>query len=478
MDAGGRVLFLAHREELLTQAQEKIKMVTGLDSALEKASSTAMGSFFPVTVGSVQSLCRLSRLQRFAPDHYSAIIVDEAHHVLSDSYQNIFQYFTDAKVMGITATAFRADHKDLGEFFNSLAYEYSLAEAIRDGFLCPIKAQMIPLNLNISNVGLSGGDYAAGELGTALEPYLEQIAEEMVNYCQGRRTVVFLPLIATSQKFCGMLKKVGFRAAEVNGESEDRAEILSDFEAGKYDVLCNSMLLTEGWDCPPVDCIVMLRPTRSRGLYCQAIGRGTRLYPGKENLLILDFLWLTSRHDLCRPSALISRDEKIAEMIDRQVANGEDVDLIEAEEKAERDVLAEREAALARQLEEMRKKKRQLVDPLQYALSIAAEDLTNYVPTFTWEMAPPSENQLAFLERRGIFPDTVANAGMASLLIDRLKRRQEEGLATPKQIRCLERYGFRQVGTWQFDEASKLISMLANNHWRLPYGFNAAQYTP
>ena len=165
MDAGGRVLFLAHREELLTQAQEKIRMVTGLESALEKASSTAMGSFFPVTVGSVQSLCRVNRLQRFAPDHYSAIIVDEAHHVLSDSYQNIFCHFTEAKVMGITATAFRADHKDLGEFFNSLAYEYSLAEAIRDGFLCPIKAQMIPLNLNITNVGLSGGDYAAGELG-------------------------------------------------------------------------------------------------------------------------------------------------------------------------------------------------------------------------------------------------------------------------------------------------------------------------
>ena len=368
--------------------------------------------------------------------------------------------------------------KNLGEFFDSRAYEYSMSAAIKDGYLCPIKAQMIPLELDITSVKMSSGDFAAGEIGSALEPYLHQIADEMVHYCEGRKTVVFLPLIATSQRFCRMLNDRGLRAAEVNGNSEDRSEILADFEAGKYGVLCNSMLLTEGWDCPAVDCIVVLRPTKVRSLYQQMVGRGMRLFPGKKNLLLLDFLWLTSKHDLCRPSALISKDEKIAAMIDKQVEDGEDIDLIEAEEKAERDVLAEREAALAKQLEEMRSKKRQLVDPLQYALSIAAEDLTNYVPTFTWEMAPPSEKQLAFLERRGIFPDTVGNAGLASLLIDRLKRRQEEGLATPKQIRCLERYGFRQVGTWQFDDASRLISMLASNRWRVPYGMNPARYTP
>lgn len=153
-------------------------------------------------------------------------------------------------------------------------------------------------------------------------------------------------------------------------------------------------------------------------------------------------------------------------------------DLIEAEEQAERDVLAEREASLARELDEMRKRKRQLVDPLQYALSIAAEDLTNYVPSFAWEMAPPSDKQLAFLERRGIYPESVTNSGMASLLIDRLQRRQQEGLATPKPIRLLERYGFRRVGTWLFDDASNLISMISDNRWRLPYWIDAATYRP
>lgn len=276
-----------------------------------------------------------------------------------------------------------------------------------------------------------------------------------------------------------MLNKAGLKAAEVNGNSDDRAEVLADFEAGKYDVLCNSMLLTEGWDCPSVDCIVVLRPTKIRSLYQQMVGRGMRLYPGKTELLLLDFLWMTERHDLCRPSALISKDEQIAKKIDERMMSEEDgFDLIEAEEQAERDILEERESALAKQLAEMRGKKRKLVNPLQYALSIAAEDLTNYQPTFLWEMAPPSEKQLQFLERRGIFPDSVESCGMASMLIDKLKRRQDAGLSTPKQIRCLERYGFRQVGTWAFEDASATISLLAENRWRPPYWMNPSLYNP
>ena len=379
---GHRVLIMAHRGELLDQAADKLREASGLDSVLEKAGSSSLGSFFPVTVGSVQSLAQEKRLARFPRDYFQDIIVDEAHHALSDSYQRVLEHFPEANILGVTATPDRGDLKNLGEYFDTKAYEYSMTTAIRDGYLSPVRAQMIPLELDIGSVGISNGDFAVGEIGSALEPYLEQIAEEMVNYCQGRRTVVFLPLIATSQKFCRMLNSAGLRAAEVNGNSEDRAEVLAAFEAGKYDVLCNSMLLTEGWDCPAVDCIVILRPTKVRSLYQQMVGRGMRLYPGKDHLLLLDFLWMTARHDLCHPSALISRDTKIAAKIDRQVEAGMDVDLIEAEEKAERDILAEREAALAQQLEEMRKKKRQLVDPLQYALSIAAEDLTNYVPTF------------------------------------------------------------------------------------------------
>lgn len=421
---GHRVLIMAHRGELLTQASDKLKEASGLDSVLEKAESSSLGSFVPVTVGSVQSLCQEKRLDRFPQDYFQDIVVDEAHHALSDSYQRVLEHFPDANVLGVTATPDRGDMKNLGEYFDTKAYEYTMPEAIRDGYLCPIKAQMIPLELDIQNVGLSSGDFSVGDIGCALEPYLVQIANEMAHCCEGRKTVVFLPLIATSQKFCKMLNDVGLRAVEVNGNSDDRAQLLSDFKNGKYDVLCNSMLLTEGWDCPSVDCIVILRPTKIRSLYQQMVGRGMRLSPGKDHLLLLDFLWMTARHDLCRPSALLSKDEIIAQKMDEALRMNQDsFDLIEAEEQAERDVLAEREAALARELSEMRQRKRKLVDPLQYALSIAAEDLTNYVPTFAWEMAPPSEKQLQFLERRGIFPDSVSNAGLASLLIDCLKRR-------------------------------------------------------
>ena len=479
VNKGHRVLIMAHRGELLDQAADKLKEASGLDSVLEKAESTSLGSFLPVTVGSVKSLAQEKRLARFPNNYFQDIIVDEAHHCLSDSYKRVLDHFPDANILGVTATPDRGDMKNLGEFFDSKAYEYSMTEAIREGYLCPIKAQMIPLELDIADVGISSGDFSAGEIGHALEPYLHQIASEMANYCRGRKTVVFLPLIATSQKFCAMLNDAGLRAAEVNGNSDDRSEVLADFEAGKYDVLCNSMLLTEGWDCPSVDCIVVLRPTKIRSLYQQMVGRGMRLSPGKTELLLLDFLWMTERHDLCRPSALISKDEAIAKKIDeRMVEDADGFDLIEAEEQAERDILTERESALAKQLAEMRGKKRKLVDPLQYALSIAAEDLTNYVPTFAWEMAPPSEKQIAFLERRGIFADSVRNAGLASLLIDRLQRRQHMGLATPKQIRCLERYGFRQVGTWAFEDASSLISRLADNSWRVPYGMTPALYRP
>lgn len=479
VNRGQRVLIMAHRGELLTQAADKLKSATGLDSVLEKAESTSLGSFIPVTVGSVQSLCQEKRLMQFPRDYFGTIVVDEAHHCLSDSYRRVLEHFQDANVLGVTATPDRGDQRSLGQFFDSKAYEYSMNQAIRDGYLCPVKAQMIPLELDINNVGISSGDYAAGEIGSALEPYLEQIAAEMLRYCKGRKTVVFLPLVNTSQRFAALLNRYGLRACEVNGNSPDRAELLQDFEDGKYDVLCNSMLLTEGWDCPAVDCVVVLRPTKVRGLYQQMVGRGMRLHPGKEHLLLLDFLWMTERHDLCKPSSLLSKDAKIAEKIDEQVRNLEDgIDLIEAEEIAERDILAEREEALAKQLSEMRKRKRKLVDPLQYALSIAAEDLSNYTPSFAWEMAPASQKQIEFLEKRGIFAESIDNMGMASLLIDKLKRRQEAGLSTPKQIRLLERYGFRQVGTWLFDDASRMISCIANNNWCVPYGMTPRTYHP
>ena len=477
---GDRVLILAHRGELLDQAADKLMKTTGLGCALEKAESSCQGSWFRVVVGSVQTLMREKRLGSFPADYFNTIIIDEAHHCISDSYQRVLQHFPEAQVLGVTATPDRGDMRNLGVYFESLAYEYTLPKAIKEGYLSPIKALTIPLKIDMSSVSVQAGDFKASEIGTALDPYLEGIAQEMQKYCMDKKTVVFLPLVKTSQKFRDLLNAYGFQAAEVNGDSQDRAEILQDFDTGKYNVLCNSMLLTEGWDCPSVDCIVVLRPTKVRSLYCQMVGRGTRLSPdtGKDHLLLLDFLWHTERHELCHPASLICENEEVAQKMTENLEQeaGIAVDIEEAEKTASEDVVAQREEALAKQLSEMKKRKGRLVDPLQFEMSIQAEDLSNYVPSFGWEMGPPSDKQKHTLENLGIMPDQIENAGKAAKILDRLDKRKNEGLTTPKQIRYLESKGFQHVGTWQFHTAKNLIDRIAGNGWKIPNDIVPQEY--
>lgn len=476
---GDRVLILAHRGELLQQAADKLLKFTGLRCAVEKAEESCLGSWYRVAVGSVQSLQRPARLERFPTDYFDTIIIDEAHHCVSDGYLRVLDYFSGAKVLGVTATPDRGDMKNLGQVFDSLAYEYTLPAAIKDGYLCPIKALTIPLQLDISGVGVQSGDFKPGELGTALDPYLDQIADEMEHYCKNRKTVVFLPLVKTSQKFKDILNRHGFRAAEVNGDSEDREQVLQDFEQDKYNVLCNSMLLTEGWDCPSVDCVIVLRPTKVRALYSQMVGRGTRLHPGKDHLLLLDFLWHTERLDLCHPADLVCEDREVAQKMTEEVNDkGAAVDLLEAQQQAESDVVAQREEVLAKTLSEMRTRKRKLVDPLQYAMSIQDPGLTSYVPAFGWETESPSVKQKAQLEKYGIFPDEIKTAGEAQRILDRMAERRSDGLTTPKQIRFLESKGFLHVGTWGFESAKAMIDRIAANGWHIPKGIVPREYVP
>lgn len=477
---GSRVLILAHRGELLDQAADKIGKSTGLGCATEKAEQTCLGSWFRIVVGSVQSMMREKRLNQFPNDYFNTIIIDEAHHCISDSYQKVLRHFPDAEVLGVTATPDRGDMQNLGTVFESLAYEYTLPKAIKEGYLSPIKAITIPLKIDMSAVGVQAGDFKSGDIATALDPYLESIAEEMEKYCSNKKTVVFLPLVKTSQKFRDILNNHGFKAAEVNGDSKDRAEILEAFDKDQYNVLCNSMLLTEGWDCPSVDCIVVLRPTKVRSLYCQMVGRGTRLSPetNKDHLLLLDFLWHTERHELCHPASLICESAEVAQKMTENMEKdvGCVIDIEEAEKTASEDVVAQREEALAKQLSEMKRRKKRLVDPLQFEMSIQAEDLSGYVPAFGWEMAPPSEGQKKTLEKLGILPDAIENAGKASKILDRLDKRRREGLTTPKQIRFLESRGFQHVGTWQFETAKNMIDRIAGNGWRVPSGIIPAEY--
>ena len=212
---GERVLILAHRGELLEQASDKLQKVTGLKTSLEKADSSCFGSPEMITVGSVQTMQREKRLAKFSPNYFQTIIVDEAHHSLSDGYQRVLDHFPEAKILGVTATPDRGDKKNLGQFYESIAFEYSIAQGIRDGYLSKIRALTIPLNIDLTEVKQTAGDFSAKDLGSALDPYLDQIADQMQKHCKNRKTIVFLPLIATSQKFKEILNRKGFRAEEI-----------------------------------------------------------------------------------------------------------------------------------------------------------------------------------------------------------------------------------------------------------------------
>ena len=484
IENGRRVLVLAHRGELIEQAANRLEAMCGVKAEIEKAES-AYTYESPLCIGSVQTL-QGARLDALRDGWFDVTIVDEAHHSVSNSYRNIIEK-TGGYLLGVTATADRADKKGLAEIYDSIAYEYPMARAVAEGYLSPIRAKCLPLEIDLTDVKVSHGDYQANELGSALDGYLPEIARAMSVECAGRKTVCFLPLVSTSEKMADALNAAGVSAVAASGydSAQERARKKEAFESGEYSVLCNSMLYTEGWDCPSVDCIVVLRPTKSRGLYCQMVGRGTRLSPetGKENLLLLDFLWMTERHDLARPASLLGKDGRTAEIMEEKMADGGEWDLEECADESERDAAAEREAKLAAELERMRKRKKKLVDPLQFAMSIQDLNLAEYKPTFMWECEDATDKQKAAIEKFGVDASGVHTKGQAAALLDALTRRIDNHLATPKQVRLLERYGFKHVGTWSFDDAHKMIGRISASYpgkskWTVPRGVNPATYDP
>ena len=193
---------------------------------------------------------------------------------------------------------------------------------------------------------------------------------------------------------------------------------------------------------------------------------------------MLDFLWHSENHDLCRPAHLISESDDVADLMTEAINEaGGAVDIMEAEEQAEGDAVEAREEALAKKLAELQHKKARLVDPLQYEMSIQDNNLASYVPSFGWEMESPKPAQVEALVGLNINPDGVC-AGKAEQIIAAVKHRQEAGLSTPKQIRFLEQKGFKHVGQWQVEQARKMIDRIAANKWRVPPGMDARTYVP
>lgn len=434
---GKRTLILAHRDELIGQAIDKLHAATGIVAAKEKADSRASRDA-PVVVASIQTMMR--RADQWPEDHFGLVVCDEAHHSLSESWQNVLTRFdSKANVLGVTATPDRGDKRELGSYYENIAHEISLIDLVRQAFLCPISICSLPLSIDLSAVKSTAGDLDSGDLGHALEPYLKSIARTIGEAAKGRKTLCFLPLIATSLKFVEHCQAAGISCKHVDGESPDRAQILKEFAAGEFQLLSNAMLLTEGYDCPDIGCICVLRPTRSRPLFAQMVGRGTRIAEGKENLLILDFIWLHERHKLIKPAHLICESEEEAEEITETMAEyGGDADLVESCDQ----VRAERESALAKRLALMASRTARFISAEEFAVRHHRLSLAEFEPTMKWHSQPITDKQSVCLERAGINVDTVKGKGHASQIIGAYFEMRDLEPASAKQKWVMQQRGW------------------------------------
>ena len=457
----GRVLILAHREELIDQAIDKLHCACALRAAKEKAADRA-DLDAGVVVASVQTLARRTRRERFPGDHFATVFVDEAHHTPADSYQCILKYFQPQKVLGVTATPDRGDTRNLGSYYQDVSFEIGLVDLIKDGFLCPIKVRTVPIAIDLSGVSVRAGDFSEEELASALEPVLSQIAEAISSYAKGRKTLIFVPLIRIADQFADILRQAGLAAEMICGACTDRAEKLAHFKSGDTQVLVNAQLLTEGFDEPSISCVICLRPTKIRSFYSQMVGRGTRIHPGKENLLLLDFLWISRKHNLVKPASLIAHDQNEQSAIETILTEPDPTGEIDGDLMAALD--QSRQRTLARQILAQRKLKGEvhdLLDIIDLCVAYKAPELENYAPTMPWHLRELSTKQIEFLHRYRVDLSVVQDRGQASAIIEVIKRYNENIPATFKQLGFLHYLGYRgESSTLSKPAASGLIAQL------------------
>jgi superfamily II DNA or RNA helicase len=420
----GPALVLAHRGELLEQAREKMAAF-GIEPELEKADVRASLPA-PVVLGSIQSL-RNDRLDRFPVDHFKFIWIDECHHAPAVSYRNVLERSPGAKVFGCTATLDRLDGEGYEEIFEKVSFEKSLSELIREGWLSRIMVRTLPVTIDLRRVKRTAGDFNVADLAAAIGQELEKAADQIVkNIADRNKVLVFTPTIDEARILAGLCAQRGVAAEYVSGSCSDRQEKITRFKDGDTKLLANCMVLTEGFDCRAIDTIVLLRPTQSRALLCQQVGRVTRLWPGKEFGLILDFFWLTARHKLCAPTDL--------DGVEREPSPNS----LELEPGRGRTSLGEKlRFEGAREEHEFDPLANEPVDPFNIDAWLASQPVF-YDP---YLRSQPTLRQLETLERLGLDPRYLKNRGLVNGAFDMLKFRWSRSLATVKQARLLERRG-------------------------------------
>lgn len=436
-DLDGRVLVLAHRGELLTQAANSLAGI-GVEAAIEKAEMQARAMLWDdpmCVVASVQTMQR-NRLRSWPRDHFKLIITDEAHHAPASSYQEIYNHFNTAWHLGVTATADRLDGENLGQVFQSLAFEYPLREAIESGYLSRLRVVRCETSVDLRDIRTTAGDLNQGDVEEAIRPHIEELVNATRQEIGSRRSIVFTPDVGSAEAFASGLNAVGISAASISGRSTDREEVLAGYRSGKYRVLANAQLLTEGFDAPFTSAIVLARPTKSRAAFSQMVGRGTRLCANKQDCIIVDFAWLTGKHKLVSPAELFdttTASTETYEIAQKMIEKGETDDLLSAIQKAEK-VQADRQKLRVQVAERQARYRRVSYNPL------AVMDVLG-MPLRTESDAAmkskPSDKQIQFLEKLGMTDAKSMSKRRASMMIDTLKGRMDQNLATLKQVSWL-----------------------------------------
>ena len=301
-----RSLIMAHRDELIEQAVAKLRLIDpDLDIGVVKAARHEVDH--RIVVASVQTLAREKRRSDLGA--FGFAVVDEAHHAIATTYRTILEDIGAFRegggpfLLGVTATPVRGDQVGLSDVFEEIVYEYPLLRGIEERYLSNLRGIRVTLaGLNLDQVQVRQGDWQDGALGAALEDVHapEHVAAAYRDHAAGRKAIVFTPTVALAEEMIAPFERVGAKAEVVHGKQpiEERRQVLERFRSGETQVVANCGVLTEGFDEPSVDCIIVARPTKSKLLYCQMIGRGTRRYVGKDDCLVIDMAGVSQRHTL------------------------------------------------------------------------------------------------------------------------------------------------------------------------------------
>lgn len=454
----GRVLVLAHRDELISQARETLQKATGEFVGTEKAEYRAGNE--RLVVASIQTIHR--RLDLFGKDHFALIIVDEAHRAIATSYLKVFDYFTSAKVLGVTATPDRSDEKAMGKVFDDVAYVMDIEDGIDSGYLVPVRGKEVFVEeVDLSNVSTSAGDLAQGELDQEMLKATESVVRKTYELAGSEQVIIFTPGVASAHAMCDRMNEMApGKAIAIDGttEPEKRKRLVTGFKTGQYQFLFNCAVATEGFDAPSTSIVVMARPTKSRSLYAQCVGRSTRVLPGtvdhidgkdrgaerraaiaaskKTHATILDFVGNSGRHSLVGPVDVLggSYTEEEVKLAKKKVKEGEESPrqaLQDARQELRRTAVAMAAAKVKARITEF--------DPFK---TIGMRRDSEEYLSQRFGSQPMTEGQRNALKKFGMGERElgVMDKRSASKALNRLVDRAKKGLASLWQIEKLSKY--------------------------------------